>query len=686
MQTKKFYGITAVILVLLMTLLPAASAAGSAIFSAGTPETESAETQSGADDGNPAGDVILTDNTAETGDTVVITDSTDSVTADPMVITAVTDKNGTPVDSIQSVSITVGNGDPLYEIILDLRKVYAAVEGAAEPLELEVDWYNWMMSTTFDTPGTYTAEAEITLPDNYTLAAGIPSKVTVPYTVERAVIVSFEDLSHQFAFAIAQNGDWQEFREYLSSRRCICQTMEGNTLEAEILWEDFLPDLSEPGLITVSGRVVQPDGTVLAEGVELPAAEVPVSVQAEPTLECWYATSDVIHIPWVMGELEQREDLVIMLSVNGGEWEEASEQAECDGSSICIWISYLEVGSTYQVKVVWEGGETNTFAFTWNGAVTDAGPVEGDRDGGDTEGNPPVDIVQPSPVPEPVPETAPAPEPIPEPEPETDPDPAPLPFPVPEPDPAPETAFLQDSVVIKGSPRRYIPEPAPVQETMPETESAPETAPLPEPVPEPETDSIPVPEPETEPASASGPETEPVQETVRSAKPAPPPETAVPDPVPAEPFYEEVTDTYSLLSGTRLLLMRESGAVRFSKHGVTVTLSDTALDAMALSDDSRFYFEMEPTEQGFALYAALDGVPLTALPDAAVFLPCAAPAVGSGLSLLNEQGEVVCTGSYDPALGVAFFIIQSAGRYIVAETPEMPEKLQEDIRPFPPAV
>ena len=141
---------------------------------------------------------------------------------------------------------------------------------------------------------------------------------------------------------------------------------------------------------------------------------------------------------------------------------------------------------------------------------------------------------------------------------------------------------------------------------------------------------------------------------------------------PEDPFYEEVTDTYSLLSGTRLLMMRQSGPVRFSKQGITVTLSDTALDAMALTDSSRFFIELESAEHGFVLIAELDGVPLTALPDTVVFLPCSAPADGSALSLQNEQGETVCEGSYDPVLGVASFTVQSAGSYTVVETSSQP--------------
>lgn len=188
----------------------------------------------------------------------------------------------------------------------------------------------------------------------------------------------------------------------------------------------------------------------------------------------------------------------------------------------------------------------------------------------------------------------------------------------------------------------------------------------------PVTQPAPQPEPESEPEPE--PEPTPTPEPIPTPEPAPTPEPTPAPPVkePEEPFYEEVTDTYSLLSGTRLLMMRESGAVRFSKQGVTVTLSEAVLDAMALTDSSRFFIELTKEEQGFVLITELDDVPLTALPDTVVFLPCTAPADGNTLSLQNDQGEVVCTGNYDPALGVASFTVQSAGSYTVVETSSQP--------------
>lgn len=73
------------------------------------------------------------------------------------------------------------------------------------------------------------------------------------------------------------------------------------------------------------------------------------------------------------------------------------------------------------------------------------------------------------------------------------------------------------------------------------------------------------------------------------------------------PFQERVTETESLLSGARVLTMAQVGPVRFSKQGVTLTLSDTALDALSLHADSVFYIELFPTEDGFSLTVEVDG-------------------------------------------------------------------------------
>ena len=114
-------------------------------------------------------------------------------------------------------------------------------------------------------------------------------------------------------------------------------------------------------------------------------------------------------------------------------------------------------------------------------------------------------------------------------------------------------------------------------------------------------------------------------------------------------------------------MMRESGPVRFSKQGVTVTLSDAALDALALADDSRFFIELRRTEEGFSLAAVLDGAALTALPDTAVLLPCG---TAGALTLLDAAGEAVCQGTGDGQ--TASFTVHETGRYAVAVPAAVP--------------
>ena len=132
-------------------------------------------------------------------------------------------------------------------------------------------------------------------------------------------------------------------------------------------------------------------------------------------------------------------------------------------------------------------------------------------------------------------------------------------------------------------------------------------------------------------------------------------------------FMETITDTHSLISGTRLALMRQNGSVRFSKQGITVTLADAALDTLDITDDSQFYIEIRDTENGFSITVELDGQSVTELPGTVVMLPCDAPDDGNVLTLKDSDGSTI-TGSYDDASGTATFTVQHSGVYTLTET------------------
>lgn len=449
------------------------------------------------------------------------------------------------------VTVWADELEPLYRRMVELTRVRAravSAEGGEQTLELAVDWDYTALR--FDGPGTYAVSAPILAPEGYAFADGALRTLTIPVILaaerETWAAASFDDLSGRFACAIARGSSWADFfaREFDSEswrNAWPCRAADGTELSpAHIVWADPAPDTAQTGVVTVRGTAVLPEGVVLAEGMALPEVEAPVSVQDpdRPELNCWYLDFGCINFPWVGGGA--KDEGRVLLSRDGGPWTDGGSEAYCDGAGVHVAVRPLETGASYRLRAEWDGGGTGVFSFQWTGQVSGAGYQGGDRDGGDTDGNPASSITQP----------------------------------------APGGASHQDG---------------------------------------------------------------------------------------GEPLLEEVTETSSLLSGLRVRMMRESGPVRFSKQGVTVTLSDAALDALALADDSRFFIELRRTEEGFSLAAVLDGAALTALPDTAVLLPCG---TAGALTLLDAAGEAVCQGTGDGQ--TASFTVHETGRYAVAVPAAVP--------------
>ena len=112
--------------------------------------------------------------------------------------------------------------------------------------------------------------------------------------------------------------------------------------------------------------------------------------------------------------------------------------------------------------------------------------------------------------------------------------------------------------------------------------------------------------------------------------------------------------------------MAQVGPVRFSKQGVTLTLSDAALDALSLHADSVFYIELFPTEDGFSLTVEVDGRGISDLPDCEVMLPVTLEQDGAVLVLTGEDGTAAA-GTLDTERGIACFPIRHTGRYTLSE-------------------
>lgn len=100
--------------------------------------------------------------------------------------------------------------------------------------------------------------------------------------------------------------------------------------------------------------------------------------------------------------------------------------------------------------------------------------------------------------------------------------------------------------------------------------------------------------------------------------------------------------------------------MRFSKQGVTLTLSDAALDALSLHADSVFYIELFPTEDGFSLTVEVDGRGISDFPDCEVMLPVTLEQDGAVLVLTGEDGTAAA-GTLDAERGIAVFPIRHTG-------------------------
>ena len=484
-------------------------------------------------------------------------------------------------DGLPAVTLPVrqtGNSDddlePLYRLAVQHQSVTALVtageESRQEPLGVSWDFGGIDQTKT----GTYQAVGWIELPEGYVLAEGVPGALYIPVTVEDQspeVITAVESwYPYTDAFALPLGSDLETLEEKFSFSPYTlqCETESGKTVTASIVWDFSGVDLQTVGVYPAVGTVLPPENTVFGDGLVLPEITVPISVQqpGRPELNCLLAARGALVFPWVAppGDLAA---VRVWLSEGGGPWEEITDGAYWDETQLSLFTDLLNAGCHYRIQVDYDGGQTGILSFLYADEIVLEGYHDGDRDGGDTGGNPPQDIVQPP-------------------------------------------ADTGDDR-IDAAPEPWEPE-------------------------------------EDDPPSRP----EPPEEDSEASKP--------------EPFQERVTETESLLSGARVLTMAQVGPVRFSKQGVTLTLSDSALDALSLHADSVFYIELFPTEDGFSLAVEVDERGISDLPDCEVMLPVTLKQDGAVLVLTGEDGTAAA-GTLDAERDIAVFPIRHTGRYTLSE-------------------
>lgn len=98
--------------------------------------------------------------------------------------------------------------------------------------------------------------------------------------------------------------------------------------------------------------------------------------------------------PWVAPP----GDLAAVRRMAVGGWravEEITDGACWDETQLSLFTDLLNTGCHYRIQADYDGGQTGILSFLYADEIVLEGYHDGDRDGGDTGGNPPQDIVQP---------------------------------------------------------------------------------------------------------------------------------------------------------------------------------------------------------------------------------------------------------------------------------------------------
>ena len=294
--------------------------------------------------------------------------------------------------------------EEIYQMALRYQTVCATVT-AGEEIRQETFSVAWDFSAIDQTtPGEYAAVGRIELPEGYVFGEDVLQGLQISVRVEEmppAVITSIEQwYPYTDAFAV-QQGSQTETLENLfafSPYYLDCYTENGTSCTAVVEWDFSGIDLNTVGLYHAIGKLTAPANTAFAEGIAFPEISIPVSVQApgRPDINCFLAARGNLHFPWVTppGELDE---ISVWLSENNGSWNRLESGVYVGQEMLSIATRLLTPGSSYRLQVDYDGGQTGILSFTYADEIVLEGYHDGDRDGGDADGNPPDTIIQPPP-------------------------------------------------------------------------------------------------------------------------------------------------------------------------------------------------------------------------------------------------------------------------------------------------
>lgn len=137
-------------------------------------------------------------------------------------------------------------------------------------------------------------------------------------------------------------------------------------------------------------------------------------------------------------------------------------------------------------------------------------------------------------------------------------------------------------------------------------------------------------------------------------------------------FTEFFDDTTDRISGTRLLMMLQTGRQKasFSKQGITIRVPKASLPKDIQNNDQIEVIIKKISDRSFSFSFCINGVSFDSLPGASVMLPYPQETAADSLYLCDENGTKVPVSDYDDAAKTAFFPIEHTGTYTMAASKE----------------
>ena len=146
-------------------------------------------------------------------------------------------------------------------------------------------------------------------------------------------------------------------------------------------------------------------------------------------------------------------------------------------------------------------------------------------------------------------------------------------------------------------------------------------------------------------------------------------------------FTEFFDDTTDRISGTRLLMMLQTGRQKasFSKQGITIRVPRASLPKDIQNNDQIEVIIKKISDRSFSFSFCINGVSFDSLPGASVMLPYPQETAADSLYLCDESGIKIPVSDYDDAAKAASFPIDHTGTYTMAATkdPDSPAQTAE---------